>query len=82
MLSGDGAGVRCDRSLCAVDAPHGPFNRNDGGVRMKMKRLAICLMLLACCLLAGMAAAEEEHIPEPIPAELLPQMIKVTFPAP
>ena len=47
---------------------------------MKMKRLAICLMLLACCLLAGMAAAEEEHIPEPIPAELLPQMIKVTFP--
>ncbi|MBO5502558.1 MAG: phosphodiester glycosidase family protein [Clostridia bacterium] len=47
---------------------------------MKNRVLLMILLVLAACLLIGCAAAEEVHIPEPIPAELLPQLVPVTFP--
>lgn len=47
---------------------------------MKKILKSLLMLALACCLTVGCAFAEEPHIPEPIPAELLPQMIKVTFP--
>lgn len=47
-----------------------------------MKKNLIALLLCLClCLPLGLAAAEEtRHKPEPIPADQLPQMIKVEFP--
>lgn len=47
---------------------------------MKKILKSLLMLAMACCLMVGCAFAEESHIPEPIPAELLPQMIKVTFP--
>lgn len=47
---------------------------------MKKILKSLLMLAMACCMMVGCAFAEESHIPEPIPAELLPQMIKVTFP--
>ncbi len=47
---------------------------------MKAKILVSLVFVLAVCMLACGALAEQEHIPEPIPAELLPKMIPATFP--